>query len=164
MMPKLGYCCSQPKPPPPVLSTPFEQDKEVYAAKGRHVLSSGHSVSMPECYHEEADKRVCIHIIDALLKGVQRIVARTVDTDIVVILLGVFGQLLDNYPYIDMWVAFGMGQNFKEIHINSIFKTLEKETCLALPGFHTFTGCDTTSLSRQRQKVSLGFIEIIFQR
>ena len=69
MMLKLGYCCSQPKPPPPVMSIPFEQDKEVYAAKGRHALLSGHSVSMPECDHEEADKRVCIHIIDALLKG-----------------------------------------------------------------------------------------------
>ena len=38
--------------------------------------------------------RVCIHIIDALLKGVQRIVVRTMATDIVIILLGGFEQLL----------------------------------------------------------------------
>ena len=95
-----------------------------------------HLVIPLQCDHEGANTRVCVHIIDALLKGMQRIVVRTVDTDIVVILLGVFGQLLDNYPYIDMWVAFGMGQNFKEIYIKSIFKTLRKDTCLALPGFH----------------------------
>ena len=123
-----------------IKSTPFEQGKEVYSTKGRHVLSSGHSTSMPECDLEEADTRICIHIIDALLKGMQRIVVRTVDKDIVVILFGVFGQLHDNHQYINMWVAFGMGQNFKEIHINSICKTLGKETCLALPGFHAFTG------------------------
>ena len=36
------------------------------------------------------------------------------------------------------------------IHINSIFKTLRKETCLALPGFHVL-----------RHKISMGFMEII---
>ena len=75
---------------------------------------------MPECDHEEADARVCIHIIDALLKGVQRTIVRTVDTDIVVILLKAFVQLRDNYQFIDMWVAFAVGQHFKEIHNNSI--------------------------------------------
>ena len=38
--------------------------------------------------------RVCVHIIDALLKGVQRIVVRTMATDIAIILLGGFEQLL----------------------------------------------------------------------
>ena len=38
-----------------IKSTPFEQGKEVYATKGRHILSSGHSHSMPECDHEEAE-------------------------------------------------------------------------------------------------------------
>lgn len=145
-----------------IKSTPFEEGKQVYATKGRHVVSSGQSTSVPECDHEEADTRVCLHIADALQNGVQRIVVRTVDTDIVVILLGVFGQLLDNYPYIDMWVAFGMGQNFREIHINSVFKTLGKDSCMALPGFHAFTGCDTTSQFQGKgKKDSMGCMEII---
>ena len=42
----------------------------------------------------------------------------------------------------------------KEIHINRIFKTLKKETCLALPGFHTLTGCNTTSQFQGKGKKS----------
>lgn len=47
-----------------------------------------------------------------------------------------------------------MGQNFQEIHINSIFKTLGKRTSLAFPGFHSFSGCDTTSQFQGKGKKS----------
>lgn len=61
------------------------------------------------------------------------------------IVFGVFGQLLAQYPHVNIWIGFGMGKNYKEFHMNSIFKDLGRDTCLALPGFHAFTGCDTTS-------------------
>lgn len=36
-------------------STTFQHGKEVFATKGRHVVSAGISASMLECDHEEAD-------------------------------------------------------------------------------------------------------------
>ena len=42
-------------------------------------------------------------------------------------------------------MAFGTGKHFRYVHINSVCSTLGKEKCIALPAFHSFTGCDTTS-------------------
>ncbi|CAJ1084188.1 Sodium/potassium-transporting ATPase subunit alpha [Xyrichtys novacula] len=109
---------------------------------------------MSECDHEEADTRVCVHLKDALEKGSQKVVIRTVDTDIIVILVGLLGQLTKDYPDTGIWVAFGMGKNFQEICINTISQKIGKSISLALPAFHAFTGCDTTSQFRGKGKKS----------
>ena len=70
---------------------------------------------------------------------------RTVDTDVIIILAGKLHVLLEHHPGSDIWVAFGTGKHFKYVHINSVCSTLGKEKCIALPAFHSFTGCDTTS-------------------
>ena len=44
-----------------------------------------------------------------------------------------------------IWVAFGTGKNFAYLDINSISRALGEQKSLALPVFHSFTGCDTTS-------------------
>ena len=54
---------------------------------------------MPECDHEEADTRVCLHLKDALEKGAQTVILRTVDTDVIVILVGLFRQFTKDYPH-----------------------------------------------------------------
>ena len=61
------------------------------------------------------------------------------------IFVGLFGQLAKDYQNISLWVAFGMEKNFQEICINTIFKKQGRKMSLALPGFHSFRGCDTTS-------------------
>ena len=43
---------------------------------------------MPPCNHEEADTRIVIHVLHALQSGCKSVVIRTVDTDVVVILVG----------------------------------------------------------------------------
>ncbi len=63
----------------------------VYFATGSHVICKGsHTGSMGVSDHEEADTRMCIHIQDALQKGAKKILLRTVDTDVIVILAGHF--------------------------------------------------------------------------
>ncbi len=63
----------------------------VYFATGSHVICKGsHTGSMGVSDHEEADTRMCIHIQDALQKGAKKILVRTVDTDVIVILAGHF--------------------------------------------------------------------------
>ena len=100
---------------------------------------------MSACNHEEADTRICVHVGDALRKGDKHILIQTVDTDVVIILIGLFHNLQQTYEGIHLYVAFGAGKNYKEFSINHICDSLGVDKCVALPAFHAFTGCDTTS-------------------
>jgi len=78
------------------------------------VVSLGNnSLIMPNCNNEQADSRVVIDILNALEQGLKRIEVRTVDTDVIVILVGVFFELTKIQSYIDLWIAFGVGKNFR---------------------------------------------------
>lgn len=80
---------------------------------------------------------------DSLQRGAgNKIQIRTVDTDVVVILIGQFYRLIDQYPNVALWVAFGTGKHFS---INTICGHLGRLKSHCLPPFHAFTGCDTTS-------------------
>ena len=82
---------------------------------------------MADCNHGEADTRVVVHILHALEQGIKTIVVRTVDTDVIIILTGVFFELIANNPLADIWVAFGTGKNFRLYSINAICTYLGKE-------------------------------------
>ena len=107
---------------------------------------------MPECDHEEADTRICVHVKHALENGCQKCLIRTVDTDVIIILIGVFFRMLDAHPFMELIVAFGMGKNFKHYNINELCHKLERRKCEALPFFHAFSGCDTTSQFHSKGK------------
>ena len=64
---------------------------------------------MGDCNHEETDTRIVIHVNHAIMQGAKIIEIRTVDTDVIVILVGIFHELTLQYPSVDIWVAFGMG-------------------------------------------------------
>ena len=103
---------------------------------GQRVLTNKITLEMPLCDHEEVDTRLIVHIVDALNKGQSTCLVRTVDTDVVIILVGKFFYLTRLDSAADIWVAFGV----------------RKEKCLALPFFHSFTGWDTTSAFFRRGK------------
>ena len=109
---------------------------------------------MAQCDHEEADTRLLILLQDALLNGCTSCLVRTVDTDIMVILIGKFHHLITLCRDVNIWVAFGTGRHFTYHHINAISEVLGREKSLALPVFHSFTGCDTTSAFFGRGKKS----------
>ena len=95
--------------------------------------------------HEEADTRIVFHVYDSLERGANKIMVRTVDTDIVVILIDHFYNIVNRYPEADIWVAFGIGKWFGYYCINSVCANLGRDRSYCLPLFHTFTRCDTTS-------------------
>ena len=66
---------------------------------------------MSPCDHEEADTRLLVHLGDALKNGCNTCVVRTVDTDVVVILIGKLHHLLSINPSVKIWVAFGTGKH-----------------------------------------------------
>ncbi len=128
-----------------VNKTEWPESKGVYITRGTFVVCKGNSQPILECTHEEADTRVVVHIIHCLTHGYRRIKVRTVDTDIVVILIGKFFYMQQHYPEIELWVAFGVGKQFRCIHVNAICNKLGKDVSRSLPVFHAFSGCDTTS-------------------
>jgi len=106
-------------------------------------VDSGHNMEARN--HEEVDTRMLLYIQDALDNGATTCLVHTVDTDVVIILGGKLYVLLERHPAADILVAFGTGNNFKQIHINAVCNYLGKEKSTALPTFHSFSGCDTTS-------------------
>ena len=51
---------------------------------GRRVLCNGSDHMMADSDHKEADTRIVLHVIDALQRGANKIIIRTVDTDVVI--------------------------------------------------------------------------------
>jgi len=129
------------------------KDKEIIVTNGTMTILQGTDRSMPPCDHE-ADTRLVIHLLDALLNGCTVCLVRTVDTDVVVILLGKFQYLLTVCEDVKIWVAFGTGKNFTYHNINVMYEKLGRDKALALPVFHSFTGCDTKSAFLGRGKKS----------
>ncbi len=120
-------------------------DKAVYVTSEQGVVCNTSSNSMSDCNHEEADTRITVHILHALKHGAKTVCVRTVDTDVVVILIGMFHDLCMAQPLAEIWIAFGMGKKYRFYHINAISKSLGEPKSRALPVFHAYTGCDITS-------------------
>ena len=117
----------------------FSSGSVVYVTSGESVLHSGSTNAMPNCNHEEADTRIVVHMQHALQQGMRKIEVRTVDTDVVVILVGAFRALSGIQPLADIWVAFGMGKNYRFLSINAICDSLGEPKAQALPVFHALT-------------------------
>ena len=103
--------------------------------------------------HEEADNRLILHMKDMILNNhVIRIHVRSVDTDVMIILLSFMPQFLEYNENVDVWLDHGRGDGRKTYHINKLYHELGDSLCLGLPFFHTFTGCDSTSSFYGRPK------------
>ena len=77
---------------------------------------------------------------------------RTVDMDVMVIVISMFQQL----GISELWIAFGTGKNFHYVPILDIVKELGPTRSGSLIAFHVFTGCDQTSLFAGRGKTQGG--------
>ncbi|MES9881567.1 MAG: hypothetical protein ABW185_11860, partial [Sedimenticola sp.] len=119
--------------------------KTVTITAGRDVKSNRVNITLGECDHDEADTRLCLHVHDALKDGENFILVRTVDTDVIVILVGVFHDIQQDNQHVQLCVGFGTGKHFRYIIINSICQKLGADKARALPLFHAFTGSDVTS-------------------
>ena len=106
-------------------------------------------------------RKQTLDLQDALDNGATTCLVQTVDTDVIVIIVGKFYDLLQQHPSADIWLAFRTGSNFRYIHINTMCRILGIEKSNALPTFHSFTGCDTTSTFWERKKVCMGSTEVI---
>lgn len=102
--------------------------------------------------HEEADTKMSVHLRHALNTGSRTILVTTRDTDIVVILTGLFHALTTDFEGIDIWIGFGSRKDFRYYHVNTLYQEWGERRCRALPFFHAFSGSDTTSQFLGRAK------------
>ena len=118
--------------------------KNIVATKGQTVLTypgRNDITNLSPCEHEEADTRMMVHVADAVESGHTSIVIRTVDTDVVVLAVSVVHKL--QVP--ELWIAFGTGKKIRYLPAHDYARALGAANSKALPIFHAFTGCDTTS-------------------
>jgi hypothetical protein len=121
----------------------------------RPVITSGNDSSVGPCDHEEADTRIVVHLIDAAKHGHKNIVVKTVDTDVIVILVGLFSQIVDDHPLLQINVEFGVGKDLKVISVNKLYEFLGHDRSNSLPFFHAFSGSDSTSGFRGKGKKTI---------
>ena len=70
----------------------LEDGKEIFSTSGTAVLAKGNTHSMLTCNHEEADTRMLIHMLDT--NDATTGLVHTVDTDVIVIFVGLLNQKL----------------------------------------------------------------------
>ena len=80
----------------------FTPGKVVFVTSGQSVLSVGVNNSMDVCNHEKADTRIVVHLVHALESGANSAQIRTVDTDVIVILIGVLFDIIENHSLADI--------------------------------------------------------------
>ena len=106
------------------------------------VLSNKHCdlTTLQPCNHSEADTRIFLHLAHAAKQGHTKAYVRTVDSDVVVLAVGFFETL----GLTELLVGFGTGRKYRDIPVHTIYSDLGPSKSLALPLFHSLTGCDTT--------------------
>ena len=93
------------------------------------------------CEAEEADQRLVRHTLNLIHNGYTNILVRTIDTDVLVLLISQIGRVESNDVDIHAYLINS------EIYygIWAIIQELESNICRALPFFYALSGCDTVS-------------------
>ena len=98
--------------------------KQVFSTYCDKVLSAprrGDKVQIELCSHEEADTRLVLHLLDAAHAGHEKIMIRTCNTGVVVIIL----SKLASIPMArEVWISFGVGKHHRYIAAHTIAATL----------------------------------------
>ena len=101
-------------------------------------------VSITSCQSEEADQRIIRHALHCILEQYKKVVVRTVDTDVLILLISYVGQFYEKCS--NIWIyANIMNSSCQYYDIIAAVDALGSETCVALPFQYAFTGCDIVS-------------------
>ena len=85
--------------------------------------------------------RMFAHASDGAEHGMNKILLRTVDTDVVVIGISTAQKIGCDC----LWFAFGTGTTFQYLDATSMAQALGDAKCGGLPAFQALTGCDVLS-------------------
>ena len=65
---------------------------------------------MENCNHEEADTRMVVYLMNALENGLNSIVVRTFDTDVIVVLISEFHAIHEVFPEADFGLLWELAR------------------------------------------------------
>ena len=111
----------------------------------RLTSTDGEQVSRSEvleltCSREEADTRLFLY---AAQSRESTTITKSPDTDVAFI--DIYGASLDVFRHVQLLWLTGTKDRRRFVHLSRLAHALGTEICNSLPGYHAFTGCDTTS-------------------
>ena len=134
----------------------FHSGGDIYItmSNGTTVGHVGHGEDMTiVCNQEEADTRIVLHITHALNCGFSRILIKTFDSDVIVILIHHLQHFDTISTGCNIAVNYGIGKRQRGINIRELACALGVQSSAALPLCVTLTGCDSTSAMEGRSKI-----------
>ena len=96
--------------------------------------------SVPKSTHREADYRIIIHILDAISKGLNKIIIYCNDTDIVFVSLAFMPVFLEASPQIQVFIQ----SDTEVFNLKNMCTKLGNINFRMLLFLHAFSGCDYT--------------------
>ena len=105
--------------------------------------------------HKEADTRIIIRLLDAAEKGMKNIIIRTVDSDILRIVLGQFELTRQKHNNLSVCVGLGKGQDYIVYDMNETFINIGTLVSTSSPFFHVLRGADDMSRFHRKNKLVL---------
>ena len=100
---------------------------------------------------EEAENRLLLHVKEAVMRGRTNVIVRTVDSNIIVILLGFMDKFLEINPGTSIVVDYGV-TNRRLININDSYRNLGDSISKSAMFFHALSGCDSTASFFKKNK------------
>ena len=105
------------------------KEKQLIITVGESILSKpllDNLDSISSCTHEEADTCMLLHACHAVHHGHEKLLIRTVDTDVVVLAVSVMQALGEQ---VELWVAFGTGKHFRYLAAHKVANRLGPKSC-----------------------------------
>ena len=129
----------------------FLQEKSLlldrkYIFTNRQKVISNHISEMEDCSHLDAYYRIVLHIVSAILEGLKRVVVKSNDTDVLIILIQYYNHFCelaktDNFNLILMTGKSSTATGVLFININLVSKSLTPHQLRGLPLLFSMAGC-----------------------
>ena len=102
--------------------TAIETDKQVISTYHEDILCTQprDMLGLAPCTQGEADSRIMLHLKDIVMEGNSKVSIRTVDTDVLVLVI----KAVECPGITELWVVFGVGESFCLIATNEIANAL----------------------------------------
>lgn len=116
----------------------YSGDKSLVITKDESVLSNveilATDTSLTPNSAQEADQKLVRHALQCVRGGINNVVVRTVDTDVILLLVAYRHWETNTNANVFAWMASGKEANYYDI--NLISSILGEEKCKAIPFFH----------------------------
>ena len=109
---------------------------------------------MDVCTQQETDIRMMVHLKDMIHNGSKNICVKTVDSDVSVVLVGLFYIIKRSDNVGNIWLEYRTGTNLRFFNVRDLFISLAETKGRGLLFFDAFTGSYTTSAFRDKGKKS----------